>query len=217
MKKDPFRFYSRLNLSELTGIKAATLLQLAKHIKQAPDSCIYHHTHRYLQIHQHICPEPPNDFAYWVSNVMKEEELAEKLTSIDVIRFPSISELRNFVARVITDYVSNNTKSKFKFAKQNQEFHFIKSVSFIFFTRQEAYDLKSFLDALQKVTISSIYFHMFESRIRLGKESNDFSFWLAQSLGENELAQRISSLDPYAFTMEGLRLKLITLVKNASK
>ncbi|MDD5613840.1 MAG: DUF5752 family protein [Candidatus Omnitrophica bacterium] len=217
MKEEPFRFYSRLNLSELTGIRAATLLQLAKCIKQAPDSCIYHHTHRYLQIHQHICPEPPNDFAYWVSTIMKEEELAEKLTSIDVIRFPSISELRKTVAQVITDYVSGNPKAKFKFAKQNQEFHFIKSVSFIFFAKQEAYDLKSFLGALQKVTISSIYFHMFESKIRLGKESNDFSFWLAESLGEDELAHRISSLDPYAFTMEGLRFKLIALVKNSLK
>ncbi len=61
----PFQFYTRLQLSELTGLKASTLPELLTHIRAVPTSCIYYHTHRYLQQHQYLSPEPPNDFAYW--------------------------------------------------------------------------------------------------------------------------------------------------------
>ncbi|MEW6680837.1 MAG: DUF5752 family protein, partial [bacterium] len=57
--KEPFRFYTRLHLSELTGLKASTLSQLVELIKQVPGSCIYHHTHRFLQQHQYLSPLPP--------------------------------------------------------------------------------------------------------------------------------------------------------------
>jgi len=57
--KEPFRFYTRLHLSELTGLRAATLQQLLELIRKVPGSSIYHHTHRFLQQHQYLSPEPP--------------------------------------------------------------------------------------------------------------------------------------------------------------
>ena len=68
--KEPFKFYTSFHLSELTGLRAATLSQLAGLLKEVSGSCIYHHTHRFLQQHQYLWPEPPNDFAYWVSEVL---------------------------------------------------------------------------------------------------------------------------------------------------
>ncbi|MGH7908266.1 MAG: DUF5752 family protein, partial [Thermodesulfobacteriota bacterium] len=38
-----------------------------------------------------------------------------------------------------------------------------------------AHDLKEFIEILNKVTISSLYFHMFEARMRLQKDENDFA------------------------------------------
>ena len=37
--------------------------------------------------HQYLSPEPPNDFAYWVSNVLQEDRLGEQLAAIDLIQF----------------------------------------------------------------------------------------------------------------------------------
>ena len=85
--KEPFRFYTRLHLSELTGLRATTLRQLLGLIKKVPGSCIYHHTHRFLQQHQYLSPEPPNDFAYWVTEVLGEDELGERLASIDTMQY----------------------------------------------------------------------------------------------------------------------------------
>ena len=73
--QESFRFHSRLSLTVLTGIKAKDLGELLDHIRIVPESVIYQHTHRFLQQHQHLTPEPPNDFAYWVTHILNDEEL----------------------------------------------------------------------------------------------------------------------------------------------
>ena len=211
--KDPFVFYTRLHLSELTGLRASTLGQLLELIKEVNGSCIYHHTHRFLQQHQHLSPEPPNDFAYWVTEVLGEDELGERLASIDVIQFTTIRSLRERIAATIEKYLDDNPLAKVRFSREGEEFHFIKSVSFILPTNYAAYDLKDFIDILSRITIDSIYYHIFEARLRLEKNTNDFSNWIETSIGDEKLAREISKLDPYTFTLEGLRNKVIKIVK----
>src|SRR3989338_6376166 len=129
--KEPFRFYTRLHLSELTGLRATTLGQLLDLIKEVSDSSIYHHTHRFLQQHQYLSPEPPNDFAYWVTEMLGEDELGERLASIDTVQFSNIRDLRETIIASIEDYLKDNLLAKLKFSREGEEFHFMKSVSFI--------------------------------------------------------------------------------------
>ncbi|MFA5063570.1 MAG: DUF5752 family protein [Candidatus Omnitrophota bacterium] len=211
--KEPFRFYTRLHLSELTGLRAATLGQLLKLIKEAPDSCIYHHTHRFLQQYQYLSCEPPNDFVYWVNEILGERGLGEKLLNIDTIQYSSISELREKIASTIEEHLRKNPLAVFKFSRNQEEFHFIKSISFIIPTDYLVYDLDGFKEILRKVTLDSVYFHVFEARLRLGEKTNDFSNWIDSSLGQKELADRISKLNPYTYTLEELRSKIISLVE----
>jgi hypothetical protein len=211
--KEPFRFHTRLHLTELTGLRAMNLSQLLELIKDVPGSSIYHHTHRFLQQHQYLSPEPPNDFAYWVTEILGEDELGEKLSSIDTISYSTIRGLREKIVETISNYLKDNAMAKLRFAREGEEFYFIKSVSFILPTDYVAGDLKEFADILKKVTIESIYFHVFESRLRLEKNDNDFSNWIGTSLGNKELAIRISKLDPYTHTLEGLRNSLVEMVE----
>ncbi|MFH0771134.1 MAG: DUF5752 family protein [Candidatus Omnitrophota bacterium] len=211
--KGPFIFYTRLHLSELTGLRASTLGQLLELIKEVNGSCIYHHTHRFLQQHQRLSPEPPNDFAYWVTEVLGEDELGERLASIDIIQFTTIRSLREKIAATIAEYLDKNPLAKVRFSREGEEFNFIKSVSFILPTNYVAYDLKDFIDILSRITVDSIYYHIFEARLRLEKNTNDFSNWIGTSVGDEKLAKEISKLDPYTFTLEGLRNKVIKIVK----
>jgi len=210
--KEPFRFFTRLHLSELTGLKASTIGQLLDMLKEVPGSCIYHHTHRFLQQHQYLSPEPPNDFAYWISEVLGEDELGEMLASIDTVQYSQIRLLREKIIQTIEEYLSSNPTAKLKFARKGEEFHFIKTMSFVLPTKYVVSDLMEFTDVLEKITIYSIYFHIFESRLRLEKPTNDFSYWIETSIGDKELAEQISRLDPYTRTLEDLRLAIIKLV-----
>ncbi|PIP18994.1 MAG: hypothetical protein COX41_05280 [Candidatus Omnitrophica bacterium CG23_combo_of_CG06-09_8_20_14_all_41_10] len=203
-----------MHLSELTGLRATTLGQFLALIKQVSGSCIYHHTHRFLQQHQYLSPEPPNDFAYWVTDILGEDELGERLVSIDTIQYSTIRDLREKIASTIESYLRDNPLAKLRFARSGEEFHFIKSVSFILPTNYIAYDLNEFAEVLKKITIDSIYFHIFEARLRLEKPTNDFAFWIENSLGDKKLANNISSFDPYTSTLEDLRNKIIQIVES---
>ncbi|MCM8792836.1 MAG: DUF5752 family protein, partial [Candidatus Omnitrophica bacterium] len=55
--------------------------------------------------------------------------------------------------------------------------------------------------------------HIFEARLRLEKKTNDFSFWIEDSLGNKKLANEISCLDPYTRTLEDLRIGIIKLIE----
>ena len=194
-------------------MRATTLGQLLALIKEVPGSCIYHHTHRFLQQHQFLSPEPPNDFAYWVTDILGEDELGERLVSIDTIQYSTIRDLREKIATTVENYLKDSPLSKLKFARSGEEFHFIKSVSFILPTTYIAYDLNEFVEVLKKITIDSIYFHIFEARLRLEKPTNDFAFWVENSLGDKKLANNISSFDPYTSTLDDLRKTIIRIIE----
>ena len=109
--KEPFRFFTRLSLTVLTGIKAKNLKELLEHLKAVPEPVIYEHTHRFLQQHHYLVPEPPNDFSYWVTHMLQDEELGERLAAIDTIRFNSLNDLRQAIVSAIGSYLRKKTIS----------------------------------------------------------------------------------------------------------
>ena len=209
---EPFSFYSRLHLIELTGLQVSTIPTLLEKLRTVPGSCIYHHTHHFVQRHQYLSPEPPNDFAYWVSEVLGDAELGEELASIDIMAYPTIRAIREALINKIEGAIKSRSRLRNLSAPEGSEFFFLKSMSFIFPTPYVASDLKSFMDCLKKISISSVYFHMFEARLRLERATNDFSNWLASSLGEKDLALKIARLDPYTQTGESLRETILGLI-----
>ncbi len=212
---NPFQFYTRLHLKELTGKKASNLIELREALREMPDSVIYYHTHRFLQEHHYLTPEPTNDFALWVGDVLDDQVLAEKLANIDIFEFTSIHELKTRIVAVIDEYMTHN--KDLHNAPEGRELHFIKSISVIAPTQYVAHDLREFIEIMRKVTVDSLYFHMFESRLRLAKGVNDYSTWLKDCLGEDDLASQIAVLDPYNLTLENLRIAIIQLIEKRIK
>ncbi|MDB5108875.1 MAG: hypothetical protein JWM69_1816 [Candidatus Binatus sp.] len=208
--KVPFEFCSRLNLTLLTGLKARDLAELAESLRKVPGSVIYHHTHHFLAQHQHLSPEPPNDFAYWITNILLEDRLGEEMAAIDVLRFSTIRELRSTLVGVIQNYLERT--GDVRAAPPGLEFHFMRSVSFVLPTGPKVHTLREFRDALSQVSFNAISYHMFDARLRLEQGDNDFSKWIESSLGESQLAQAIRVVDPYTHTEEGLRRRIVRLI-----
>ena len=213
--EEPFHFFTRLHLKELTGLKASNLHELVDKLKIVPDSVIYYHTHQFLEEHQYLTPEPANSFALWVEDALNDNVLAEKLAAIDTFTFSAIEPLRQRLISVIQEHIARGNGHQS--APEGNEFYFIKSISTVIQTPYVAHDLREFVEVLRKVTINSLYFHIFESRLRLHKSSNDFSIWIKDTLSENDLAEKIASLDPYTFTLEGLRSTIIQLIEKRIK
>lgn len=211
----PFRFYTRLCLRELTGLKARNLKELLVLLREVPESVIYFHTHHFLEQHHYLIPEPANDFALWVSDELGEETLGEKLASIDTFEFPTIDALRARIEGVISDYLAQNPDGRG--VGEGREFHFIKSISFVLPTPYVAHDLREFVEVLRQISLNSLNYHVFEARLRLRKGVNDFSAWIEDCLGDRDLAEKLAYLDPYNYTLEGLRSAIIQLIEKRIK
>ncbi|PIU57116.1 MAG: hypothetical protein COS87_00165, partial [Chloroflexi bacterium CG07_land_8_20_14_0_80_45_17] len=151
------------------------------------------------------------DFALWVEEALGYEILAERLASIDTFEFPTIGALRQRIIGVMQDFLAGVTNERE--APQDNEFHFIKSIDVVLPTPYVAHDLREFIDILRKISINSLYFHIFEAKLRLQRGTNDFSMWLEDCLGEKELAEQIARLDPYNYTLENLRETVFQLCK----
>jgi len=206
-----FDFYTRLNLPLLLGVKARTVPELLEGLRSVTGASVYYHTHRFLQQHHYLSPEPPNDFAFWVTGSLGLDALGERLASIDTVKFRTIKALQHRFLEVLGAFVREN-RSPTPTCPEGEEFHFLSCRTFILPTRLRADNLAEFLSILRTVSINSIYFHMFEARLRLERGENDFSNWF-EGLGYNALAAEVARLDPYTMTLEGLRKTLVQKVE----
>lgn len=211
----PFYFKTQLSLVVMTGLKARTASELRAHVAAVPEASIFYHTHHFLQQHQFLTPEPPNDFAYWVTNMLQEDRLGESLAAIDTIRFDSLEALRHAILDCLDQFMAK--KPAVRECPPGEEFYFMKSILFELPTTHVARNLAEFKDCLKEVSIHSLYFHVFTGRLHEPLGINDFSDWLVKNLGETDLARQIEKLDPYTQTMEGLRQRLIHLVEKRIK
>jgi len=205
-----FSFHTKLDQTLLLGRRAKNILELLRGIETVPDSSIYYHTHRFLQQHHYLSPEPPNDFAYWVHEVLNEQELGEALSSIDIVQFHSLRDLRTRFLEILRNHhKSSNIETR---VPRGQEFHFMGCRTFVLRTPYVAENLGQFKEMLKLVSINSIYHHVFDSKLRLQKKGNDFSIWF-RDLGNENLAEEVERLDPYTYTLEGLRNRIVQLVE----
>ena len=209
----PFRFCTSRVLQESTGLRAAKLPTLAKLIRTVPAASIYYHTHYFLLQHQYLTPEPTNDFAYWVREVLGEEPLGELLASIDTMEYSNLEDLRRVLGRTIEEYLASRPLARLKFVSSGEEFFFLKLVHVVLPTPHVVSTLEEFARALEQVSVGSLYFHMFDARLRLGRPTNDFSLWFDEQLGLKGFAEQVSRLDPYVHTLDALRTILLTLVR----
>ncbi len=205
----PFRFFTERRLVLLTGIKARTLPELAKGLKQVPGACVFYHTHhRFLSQHFQK-PWVYNDFAIWVMEALQMKELAEKLAAMDLREFTTIRDLRQCLLGHIGYFLKGDPES-LRSCPPGDEFHFCRSQSFIMATGVTAETPREFFHKMADVSVISIYFHFIEARLRLGHRTNDFSQWLS-SCGEPGLAEEIAALDPYLLSLEELKSRILSM------
>lgn len=208
---EPFRFYTRLVLPELTGLRATTLRELVEHLEHVPLSVIYYHSLYFIQEHQHLTPQPVSDFARWVSDALDYRDLGEVLALVDPCQYVSLEEFRQRLVALVRDYLA--THSDDRPAPAGQELFLMKSRILVFHTGREAHTLQELAHILRDVTIDSLHFHLFEARLRLGRPINDFSAWIERHFGDKDLAGQIALLDPYTRTGDGLRNALVALIE----
>jgi hypothetical protein len=208
--KTPFEFQTSSHLVEITGKKAVNLKEFVEILSAIDDSSIFYHVHHAFREHQFAPGVYTNDFAYWAEEYLGENELAEKLANINIKDYTEIKSLRENILEIIKSHLEINPDSGAHDAKHR--FYFCKSIAVVQKTAYSARDLEEFCEGLKKVGLRSLFYHFFEARLRLGRKTNDFSNWIKANFGDAALARKIEALDPYLYTMDQLRDRIIALI-----
>src|SRR5215469_13577764 len=106
--RTPFYFNSAEHLLRIEPERAATLKELLEAIQSCRDESVFQHTFRTLQEHHFIQEGYSNDFAHWAFFACNENGLAERLSSVDVREFTSITELRHRLVEILDDYLAGS-------------------------------------------------------------------------------------------------------------
>lgn len=209
----PFHFNSSSSLLRIEREHARNLREFLEAVRSCPEESIFQHTIQTLQEHHYIREGFSNDFSHWTYTDCNEAGLAERLSSLDVRGFTSVSSLREQIIRIVEDYLKWNPVSGDRMALK--AFYFCSSQSVIIPTPFVAHNLREFIDELKRVGVHSIHHHFIEARLRLKLVSNDFSMWLDKEIGLSRTAASLNRIDIYTLTLEDVRQQLIRILQNA--
>jgi Family of unknown function (DUF5752) len=205
-----FEFSTVAYLTRIGNQSATTLAEFLSGLEECSDASIFHHTYQTLGSHHFLTEKFSNDFAQWVQADANRNDLAEQLASLDIRDYTSIAALRNDLCRIVGDYCNTNPK----LANQSalKQFFFCESMEVTFALGFSASTLDEFRAGIQDLSHSSFFFHFISSRLRLQLQTNDFSYWLTNTLGLNTLAANVNRIDIYTNTLESVRAKLLRLI-----
>jgi len=209
--RSAFYFNSASHLLRIGREKATNLQEMLEAIRTCPDASIFQHTFQTLEEHHFIKEGFSNDFSHWAFSACNEVELAERLSSLDIREFTSLSALRERLVHLIESYLQKNPRAA---TKQAMEPLYLMAADLVVVpTPYVARNLEEFGDGLRKVSIHSIYYHFIDARLRLKLNSNDFSMWLEQELDLPQAADRLNRIDIYTSTLETVRRSILKIIE----
>lgn len=207
----PFEFFTVTSLTRIGNYSAGTLGEFLNGLEQCTDASIFHHTFQTLSSHHYLTEGFSNDFAQWVLADANRDALAEQLAALDIRDYTSIAALRADLCRMVREFIELHPE----FAPQEalERFYFCESIEVTLPFGLTASNLDEFHLCITHLSHSAFYFHFISSRLRLHLRTNDFSHWLANSLGLKTLADNINRIDIYTNTLDSARAKLLRLVE----
>jgi len=204
-----FQFSTVARVTRIGNQTADTLAEMSRGLEECSDASIFYHTFQTLGTHHFLTEGFSNDFAQWVLASANRHELAEQLAALDVRDYTSLAELRRDLHRLVGEYCAAHPQIAAQAALER--FTFCESVEATI-PVGSACTLEEFRTGVENLSHSALYFHFFSSRLRLQLRTNDFSLWLANSLGLEALASSVNRIDVYTNTLEGVRLKILRLI-----
>lgn len=207
----PFKFYYESSITINTGIKVDNIGGLYKGINKVSESSIFYHLHHAYFRRHFTHTDIMNDFARWLWISMGEKSISERVAMINPFLFDSIKKCRKSLLITLKDFVGNI--DIFPRVSKDHEFYFLELRSFIHPTGFEAHNLKEFKKGVERLSISSLFYHLIDSRIRTDRRTNDFSKWLSNELQEESKADSIDQLNLFSLNLWDIRNEIIDILE----
>jgi hypothetical protein len=190
-----------------TGRVCFNLRELGEAVRTVTDPVLEYHMMRcplddHFELH-----EFPNDFALWSWASLGDHALGEQLGLVDPYKLPSFAALRTALTNVIEDHLW--TLQHVPWSRSGVELHLIESRLIASDTGERLSTPAALVEAIERMSLRSLYFHVHDARRRTGGASDDFSLWLEQRGADAALVARLRAIDFYMLNLGQLRIALL--------
>jgi hypothetical protein len=159
-----------------TGRVCGNLRELIDALRVVSDAVIEHHMFRspledYFELY-----EFPNDLARWSWDALGDHLLGEQLGLIDPCRHPSTQAVRETLLDVIEQRLWG--VARVPWCRSRWELHLVESRLVAHDTGQSFAAPVALAEAIGRMSLRSLFFHVHEACRRTGGHTDDFSQWL---------------------------------------
>lgn len=204
---EPFRLMDCSLVRCATGRVCFNLRELAEAMRTVPDAVLEHHMMRCALEDHFELYEFPNDLARWSWAVLGDNVLGEQLGLIDPYRQPSIAALRAALVNVMDERLWGITYVPW--CRPGLQLQLIESRLIAYDTGQRLSGPAALLEAVQHISLRSLFYHVHDARRRTAGHSDDFSQWLEQTGGPPSLVAELRAIDFYFLNLSQLRQAVI--------
>jgi hypothetical protein len=194
-----------------SGRVCSNLRELQDALRMVPDAVLEHHMLRCpLEDHFEL-NEFPNDLARWCWSGLGDHVLAESLGLVDPYRCASIAELRAALVNLIDDRLWG--LERIPWCRPGLELYLVESRVVTYDTGERILTRAALTEAIERITLSSLYYHVHEARRRTGGHSDDFSQWLENYGADAGTVARLRGVDFYFLNLSQLRREFLEILR----
>ncbi len=151
--------------------------------------------------------EFPNDLARWCWTALGDNVLGEEMGLVDPYLEPATATLRGSLINLMEDRLWD--LDHVPWCRPGLELHLIGSYLIAFDTGERVETPAALLEAIQRMSSRSLFFHVHDARRRTAGQSDDFSQWLQNCGADPSLVASIREIDFYFLKLSQLREALV--------
>lgn len=208
---EPFALFD-CNLARLAvGRSCTNLRELLDVVRTASDATLEHHMMRCALDDHFELYEFPNDLARWCWDGLGDDVLGEQLGLIDPYQSASPAALRAALTNVVEERLW--VLDRVPWCKPGLELHLIESRVFAYATGEHFATLAALAEAIPRLPLRSLFYHVHEARRRTAGRTDDFSDWLERYGADPALVERLRAVDFYFLNLNQLRAEFIEIFR----
>jgi hypothetical protein len=208
---EPFALFD-CNLARCAVGKTCTnLRELLDLVRTASDATLEHHMMRCALDDHFELYEFPNDLARWCWDGLGDDVLGEQLGLIDPYQHASPATLRAALVNVVEERLW--TLDRVPWCRAGLELHLIESRLIAYDTGERFATLAALAEAMLRLPVRSLFYHVHEARRRTQGRTDDFSDWLEQYGAAPELVAQLRGVDFYFLNLKQLRVEFMDIFR----
>ena len=195
-----------------TGRVCSNLRELLEAIRTVPDTVLEHHMMRCALEDHFELHEFPNDLARWCWTCLGDNVLGEQMALVDPYWQFAGTTLRAALINLMEDRLWG--LDRVPWCRPGLELHLVGSHLMAYDIGERVETPAALLEAIQRMSLRSLFYHVHDARRRTAGQSDDFSLWLEKCGADASLVAATRGIDFYFLNLSQLRQALVEAFRN---